>query len=136
MFTLCHDLTNFLGKLHHIVVKCEHEFYCHFLKCEHGFLFHSFAIIVVFNNAFYIRRTVLPLTHLLGITWQLIEYLRHVYQMTLLVFYIEKYHVFSSVGILKIFLTNHSVLLNVQKLSKPLFMLVLFDSVFVPIKKQ
>ena len=56
--------------------------------------------------------------------------------MTLLVFYIEKYHVFSSVGIFKIFLTNHSVLLNVQKLSKPLFMLVLFDSVFVPIKKQ
>ena len=33
-----------------IVVKCEHEFYCHFVKCEHGFLLHSFAISVVFNN--------------------------------------------------------------------------------------
>ena len=37
MFTLCN-------------VKCEHEFYSHFVKCEHGFLFHSFPIIVVFNN--------------------------------------------------------------------------------------
>ena len=50
MFTLCNDLTIFFLKLHYIVVKCEHEFYCHFVKCEHGFLFHSFAIIVVFNN--------------------------------------------------------------------------------------
>ena len=37
MFTLCE-------------VKCEHKFYCHFVKCEHGFMFHSFAIIVAFNN--------------------------------------------------------------------------------------
>ena len=40
MFTLCN-------------VKCEHEFYSHFVKCEHGFLFHSFPIIVVFNNGLY-----------------------------------------------------------------------------------
>ena len=51
MFTLCNDLTFFLGNfINYIVVKCEYEFYCHLVKCEHGFLFHSFATIVVFNN--------------------------------------------------------------------------------------
>ena len=50
MFTLCDDLMIFFGN---IVVKCEHEFYCHFVKCEYSFLFHNFAIIVVFNNAKY-----------------------------------------------------------------------------------
>ena len=39
---------NFFGNF---AVKCEYEFYCHFVKCEHGFLFHSFAISVAFNNA-------------------------------------------------------------------------------------
>ena len=49
-FTLCDNLTFLFWKLHHVVVKCEHEFYCNFVKCEHGFLFYSFDIIVVFNN--------------------------------------------------------------------------------------
>ena len=54
-FTLCDNLTFLFWKLHHVVVKCEHEFYCNFVKCEHGFLFYSFDIIVVFNNVNTVR---------------------------------------------------------------------------------
>ena len=44
------DLTICFWKIHQIVVKCVHEFYCHFVKCVHWSLFNSFFTIVVFNN--------------------------------------------------------------------------------------
>ena len=40
----------FFWKICQIVVKCVHEFYCHFVKCVHWSLFNSFFTIVVFNN--------------------------------------------------------------------------------------
>ena len=44
------DLTFFFWKIRQIIVKCVHEFYCHFVKCVHWSLFNSFFTIVVFNN--------------------------------------------------------------------------------------
>ena len=44
------QIWQFFWKNCQIVVKCVHEFYCHFVKCVHWSLFNSFFTIVVFNN--------------------------------------------------------------------------------------
>ena len=43
------QIWQFFWKICQIVVKCVHEFYCHFVKCVHWSLFNSFFTIVVFN---------------------------------------------------------------------------------------
>ena len=41
----------FFEKFVKSLVKCEHEFYGHFVKCVDGSFFNSFFTIVFFNNA-------------------------------------------------------------------------------------